>query len=74
MKDVKAMYEANKRQDYMHQKPVICHSIDTDNYNILCREFFSVSSNKEQYVKMAEEANFVCNQAEYEIILWLNGE
>lgn len=74
MKDVKAIYEAYKRQGYMHQKPVICHSISTDNYNILCQEFFAISSNRQEYINMAEEANSVCNQAEQEIIKWLNGE
>ena len=74
MKDIKAMMEAYKRQDYMHQKPAICHSINTDNYNILCQKFFAVSSNRQEYINMAEEANLVCNQAEQKIILWLNGE
>lgn len=74
MKDAKAIMEAYKKYDYMHQKPVICHSINTDNYIILCQQFFSVSFNKQEYIKMAEETNVVCNQAEREMIKWLNRE
>ena len=74
MKDAKAIVDTYKKHDYMHQKPVICHSINTDNYNILCQKFFSVSFNKQKYINIAEEANLVCNEAELEMIKWLNRE
>lgn len=74
MKDVKAMVDAYKKQDYMHQKPVVCHSINVGRYKILCQEFFSASLIRQEYINLTEEANYVCNEAEQEAILWLNRE
>ena len=74
MSSIKAISEAYKKQGYMHKKPVVCHSINVSSYKILCQEFFSTSLIKQKFIDMAEETNDVCNQAERDIILWLNGE
>ena len=74
MKDLKAIQNEYDLHFALHKKTLNCHSINVESYKILCKEFFSVSSNKKEFIKLAEEANISCNLAEKEFILWLNRE
>ena len=74
MKDTKNITDAYKKQNYMHKKLDICHSINVDSYKILCQKFFSASDIKQKYIDLAEDAVFADNEAEKEFILWLNRE
>ena len=58
----------------MNTKKDFCHSIDIENYKILCEDFFLKKSNIDLYISLAEHSVLLNNEAEDEFLNWLKLE